>query len=134
MNKKIVLASIATIIAFGIGVSASQSVLTQKKYEDVLFLDATFYDDKKYVEITFSDTTNKTTSVVLEILGMEKSFQKTLDGPSFKITVPFDGEPQYGWKVVPVTLVVNHPDYGKIGVKTDIHIPGQKSQLIFTQL
>lgn len=134
MNKKIILAAVATIIAFGVGISVSQSASVQKKYEDVLLLDATFYDDKKYVEITFSDNTNKTTSVVLEILGMEKSFQKTLDGPSFKITVPFDKEPQYGWKVVPVTLVVSHPDFGKVGVKTDIHIPGQKSQLIFTQL
>ena len=134
MNKKIILAAVATIIAFGVGISVSQSASVQKKYENVLFLDATFYDDKKYVEITFSDNTNKTTSVVLEILGMEKSFQKTLDGPSFTITVPFDKEPQYGWKVVPVTLVVNNPDFGKVGVKTDIHIPGQKSQLIFTQL
>ena len=134
MNKKIILAAVATIIAFGVGISVSQSASVQKKYEDVLLLDATFYDDKKYVEITFSDNTNKTTSVVLEILGMEKSFQKTLDGSSFVITVPFDKEPQYGWKVVPVTLVVNHPDFGKVGVKTDIHIPGQKSQMIFTQL
>ena len=134
MNKKIILVAVATIIAFGIGISVSQSASVQKKYENVLFLDATFYDDKKYVEITFSDNTNKTTSVVLEILGMEKSFQKTLDGPSFTITVPFDKEPQYGWKVVPVTLVVNNPDFGKVGVKTDIHIPGQKSQMIFTQL
>ncbi len=134
MNKKIILAAVATIIVFGIGISISQSILVQKKYENVLYLDATFYDDKKYVEITFSDDTHKTTSVILEILGMEKSFQKTLDGPFFKITVPFTEEPQYGWKVVPITLVVNHPDFGKVGVKTDIHTPGQESKIIFTQL
>lgn len=134
MNKKIVLAAIATIIAFGVGISVSQSISVQKKYEDVLFLDATFYDDKKYVEITFSDKTNKTTNVVLEVLGMQKSFQKTFDGSFFKTTVPFDNEPEYGWKVVPITLVVTHPEFGKVGVKTDIHIPGQESKIIFTQL
>lgn len=134
MNKKIVLASIATIIAFGIGISISQSISVQQKYENLLFLDGTFYPEKKLVEITFSDKTQKTTSVVLEILGMEQSFQRTFEGHIFTIMVPFEKEPQYGWKVVPITLVVNHPEFGKIGVKTDIHDIGKSSGVIFTQL
>lgn len=123
-----------TIIVFGIGISISQSVMTQKKYENILYLDGTFHSDKKYVEITFSDKTQKTTKVVLEVLGMEKSYQKTLNGSSFTITVPFDKEPEYGWKVVPITLVVTHPDFGQVGVKTDIHNEGQSSKTIFTQM
>ena len=134
MNKKIILASIGTMIAFGIGISIFQSVSVQQKYQDLLYLDGTFYPDKKLVEITFVDKTQKTTSVVLEILGMEKSFQRTFDGNSFTITVPFDKVPQYGWKVVPITLVVNHQEFGKIGVKTDIHDVGKSSSMIFTQL
>ena len=63
LNKKILFASIATLIAFGIGISISQSVMVQKKYEEVLYLDGTFHPDKKYVEITFSDKTQKTTKV-----------------------------------------------------------------------
>lgn len=108
--------------------------MTQQKYEPVFDLDATFHPIQKQVEIKFSDKTGKTTNVVLEILGMETSFQKTLDGPSFTLMVPFDKEPQYGWKVVPITLVVNHQEFGKIGVKTDIHEEGQSSKTIFTQL
>ena len=134
MNKKIILASVITIIAFGIGISIFQSISVQQKYQDLLYLDGTFYPDKKLVEITFADKTQKTTSVVLEILGMEKSFQRTFDGHSFTITVPFDKEPQYGWKVVPITLVVTHPEFGKVGVKTDIHDVGKSSGTIFTQL
>ncbi|WP_100181990.1 hypothetical protein [Candidatus Nitrosotenuis aquarius] len=134
MNKKIVLASIATIIVFGIGISVSQSISVQQKYQNLLYLDGTFYPEKKLVEITFTDKTQKTTNVVLEILGMEKSFQRTFDGHSFTITVPFEEEPQYGWKVVPITLVVNHPEFGKVGVKTDIHDVGKSSSTIFTQL
>jgi len=134
MNKKIILASIATIIAFGIGISISQSNSVHEKYQDLLYLDGTFYPEKKLVEITFADKTQKTTSVVMEILGMEKSFQRTFDGYSFTITVPFEEEPQYGWKVVPITLVVNHPEFGKVGVKTDIHDVGKSSSTIFTQL
>ena len=134
MNKKIILASVVTMIAFGIGISVSQSIMVQQKYGDILYLDGTFYPDKKLVEINFTDKTQKTTSIILEILGMEKSFQRTFDGSSFTITVPFDKEPQYGWKVVPITLVVNHPEFGQIGVKTDIHDEGKSSTIIFTEL
>ncbi|MEM2160938.1 MAG: hypothetical protein QXN55_08300 [Candidatus Nitrosotenuis sp.] len=134
MNKKIILASIATIVAFGVGISISQSVAIQQKYENLLYLDGTFYPEKKYVEITFVDKTAKTTSSVLEILGMQPSFQKKFAGHSFTITVPFESEPQYGWKVVPITLVVTHPDFGQVGIKTDIHEVGKTSKMIFTQL
>jgi hypothetical protein len=134
MNKKIILASVSTIIAFGIGISISQSISVQQKYENLLFLDGTFYPEKKLVEITFSDKTQKTTNVVLEILGMEQSFQRTFDGHTFTILVPFEKEPQYGWKVVPITLIVTHPEFGNIGVKTDIHAVGKSSGVIFTQL
>lgn len=134
MNRKIVLASIATMVAFGIGISISQSVAIQQKYENLLYLDGTFYPEKKYVEITFVDKTEKTTSSILEILGMQPSFQKKFNGHSFTITVPFEGEPQYGWKVVPITLVVTHPDFGQVGIKTDIHEVGKTSKMIFTQL
>ncbi|NDB91791.1 MAG: hypothetical protein EB149_03565 [Thaumarchaeota archaeon] len=134
MNKKVILASICTIIAFGVGISIYQSASVQQKYENILFLDGTFHPDTKQVEITFADKTQKTTGVVLEILGMEKSFQKTFAGHSFTISVPFDGEPQYGWKVVPITLVIEHPDFGKVGIKTDIHDEGKSSKTIFSQL
>jgi hypothetical protein len=134
LNKKIILASIGTIIAFGIAISISQSISVQQKYENLFFLDGTYYPEKKLVEITFSDKTQKTTSVVLEILGMEQSFQRTFNGHTFTLTVPFEKEPQYGWKVVPITLIVNHPEFGKVGVKTDIHDVGKSSSVIFTQL
>jgi len=134
LNKKIILAAVGTIIALGIGISVSQSIMVQEKYSKVFYFDATFYEEKKYVEITFSDQSKKTTNVVLEILGMEESFQKTFSGSDFTITVPFDKEPQYGWKTVPVTLVVEHPEFGKVGLKTEVHMPGQQPKVIFSQL
>ncbi|AJZ75242.1 hypothetical protein [Candidatus Nitrosotenuis cloacae] len=133
-KKKVILASITTILVLGIGISISQSIMTQQKYENVFYLDATFHQSQKQVEIKFSDNTSQTTGVVLEILGMETSFQRTFNGNSFTLMVPFDGEPQYGWKVVPITLVVSHPEFGKVGLKTDIHSEGQSSKVIFTQL
>lgn len=134
MNKKIIIAAVSTIIAFGIGISVSQSMMIQEKYSQIFYFDATFYGDKKYVEITFADDTKQTTETVLEILGMENSFQRTFEGWSFKTTVPIEGEPQYGWQTVPVTLVVIHPEFGKVGIKTEIHEEGQEAKVIFGQL
>ena len=133
MNKKIVIAAVATIIAFAIGLSVFQSYQVQQKYAGVFDIDATYYSDKGNVQIVFTDNTGKATKTTLEILGMEESFQRTFDGPSFSITVPFEKEPEYGWKTVPVTVVVEHPEFGKVGLKTDIHTPDQKGHIIFTQ-
>ncbi|QLH09038.1 hypothetical protein [Candidatus Nitrosotenuis sp. DW1] len=134
MNKKITLAVVLTIIVFGIGLSVVQNTQNSEKYSRVFYLDATFYKDKKYVEIKFDDSTQKTASSVLEIQGMETSFQKTFTGSNFTIQVPFDSVPKYGWKTMPVTLVVVHSEFGKVGVKVDIHDFGEPSgNLIFSE-
>ena len=132
MNKKIILAVVFTIIVFGIGISIVQNMENSKKYSKIFYLDATFYKDKKYVEIKFNDSTQKTTKAILEIQGMEKSFQKIFTTSDFVIQVPFDDVPKYGWKTMPVTIMIEHLEFGKVEVKTDIHNFGdQSSGLIF---
>lgn len=134
MNKKITLAVVFTIIALGIGISVVQNTVNSQKYSGIFHLDATFYKEKKYVEINFLDTTQRTKKAVLEIQGMEQSFQKTFSGSNFTIQVPFEDVPKYGWKTMPVTLVVEHPEFGKVGVKTDIHNQDeQASRTIFSE-
>ncbi|MFN3655233.1 MAG: hypothetical protein ACK4TO_07920 [Candidatus Nitrosotenuis sp.] len=135
MNKKIVLAAVGTIIAFGIGISIFQSIETSEKYSKIFYLDATFYEDRKYIQIKFDDVTEKTSNVTLEILGMEQSFQKKFSGSHFDIQVPFDGVPEYGWKSMPITLVVEHYEFGKVGLKTEVHNYQQpSSKVIFSEL
>ena len=134
MNRKITLAVIFTIIVFGIGISIVQNTKNSEKYSGIFHLDATFYKEKKYVEIKFDDSTQKTAKITLEIQGMEPSFQKIFTGSNFTIQVPFDDVPKYGWKTMPVTLVVENPEFGKIGVKTDIHDQDkQASRTIFSE-
>ena len=89
--------------------------------ENIFFLDATFYEDEQYVEITFEDKSQSTNSAVLEILGMETSFQKTFVGSNFIERVDFVNEPKYGWQIHPITVQVKHSELGKIGLKTEIH-------------
>ncbi|CAE6498337.1 MAG: hypothetical protein QXE84_06355 [Candidatus Nitrosotenuis sp.] len=135
MNKKLILAAVATIFAFGIGISVVQNAYVSEKYSQIFHVDALFDPEKKSVQITFDDTTKKTKRVTLEILGMESSFQRIFESSSFTTYVPFGSAPQYGWRSMPVTFVAEHEELGKIGIKIDIHNVGEpRGSIIFSQL
>jgi len=79
------------------------------------------YYDAGYVEISYFDKSEKTTSVVLEILGMENSFQKSFSDSQFIEIVQFQNEPKYGWAIHPIVLEVEHEEFGHVQIKTEIH-------------
>lgn len=79
------------------------------------------YYESGYVEISFSDNSEKTELVVMEILGMEESFQKKYADSEFIEIVEFSNIPKYGWAIHPVVLEVDHPELGHIQIKTEIH-------------
>ena len=83
-------------------------------------VDAVYYDTG-YVEVSFSDKSQKTTNVVMEILGMDESFQKTFSDSEFIEIVPFPNEPKYGWAIHPIVLEIDHDELGHIQLKTEIH-------------
>lgn len=83
------------------------------------------YDDSGIVKITFSDKSEKTSSAVLQILGMEESFQKTFSGSEFVEEVPFPDVPKYGWKTQPVVIDIEHAKLGHVQLKTEIYSPGE---------
>ena len=89
-------------------------------------IDATYYD-KGYVEISYHDKSESTNHVVLEILGMDESYQKTISGSTFLETVSFPVVPKYGWQVHPVTFLIDHQKLGKVSLKTEIHPFGEPS-------
>jgi len=120
-QKIIPVASIIFISILAILFLANTSQLDKETLSQAFVVDAIYYESEKIVVISFDDTTKKSTSVVLEILGMEKSFQKTFSSSSFVERVPFSIKPQYGWEIHPITFVVTHKDFGKIGIKTEIH-------------
>ena len=87
-------------------------------------IDAVYYDSG-HVEISFLDKSDNTTLVVMEILGMEESFQKTFSDSEFVEIVPFPNLPKYGWSVHPVVLEIDHKEFGHIQLKTEIHPLGE---------
>jgi len=87
-------------------------------------IEAVYYDSG-YVEISYFDTSDKTNSVVMEILGMEESFQKTFSDSEFIEIVSFPNIPKYGWPIHPVVLEIDHTEFGHIQLKTEIHPLGE---------
>ncbi len=79
------------------------------------------YSDSGHVEISYLDKSGNTNSVVMEILGMEESFQKTFSNSEFIEIVPFPNLPKYGWPIHPVVLEIDHKELGHIQLKTEIH-------------
>ena len=79
------------------------------------------YYETGHVEISFFDKSGKTTLVVMEILGMDESFQKTFSNSEFIEIVPFPNIPKYGWAIHPIVLEIDHEELGHIQLKTEIH-------------
>ena len=87
-------------------------------------IEAVYYDSG-HVEVSYFDKSGKTNSVVMEILGMEESFQKTFSDSEFIEIVPFPNLPKYGWQIHPVVLEIDHKEFGHIQLKTEIHPPDE---------
>ena len=126
----IVLVSVLAVIFF-----LESSSLDRELYSNTFTISAIYLQEQGIVEISFLDNSGKTQSTVLEILGMGESFQKNYVGPEFTEKVPFSSEPQYGWKTNPVTFVVEHEEFGTLGIKTEIHAPDEPvPSIIFSKL
>jgi len=109
--------------------------IDRELFANTFIVDAIYLEKEGYVEISFLDNSGKTKSVVLEILGMPESFQKNFVGSEFSERVPFSEPPKYGWKSNPITLVVEHEEFGKIGIKTEIHTPSEPHPaIIFSKM
>ncbi|MDA1346938.1 MAG: hypothetical protein O3C48_06945 [Crenarchaeota archaeon] len=83
------------------------------------------YYETGHVEISFFDKSGKTTFVVMEILGMDESFQKTFSDSEFIEIVAFPNIPKYGWAIHPIVLEIDHEELGHIQLKTEIHFPDE---------
>ena len=87
-------------------------------------IDAIYYDSG-HVEISFLDKTGQTDLVVMEILGMDETYQKSFSNSQFIEIVPFSNVPKYGWTVHPIVLEIDHKELGHIQLKTEIHPIGE---------
>ena len=135
MNRKIiVVASIIAIVAIVISIT-SDSALDESTISQTIFVDAVYEPKNKIVRITYNDNSEMTNLITLEILGMEKTFHKEFSQSSFVETVKINSEPKYGWSTTPVVFSINHDQFGKIGLKTEIYEQGElKPRIIYSKI
>ena len=135
MNKKIIaVASIIAIVSIVILVT-SDSALDESAISQTIFVDAVYEPKNKIVRITYDDNSEMTNLITLEILGMEKTFHKEFLQSSFVETIKINSEPKYGWSTTPFVFSINHDQFGKIGLKTEIYEQGEsKPRIIYSKI
>ena len=135
MNRKIiVVALIIATIAIVLSVT-SDSALDETTISQTIFVNAVYEPKSSIVKITYTDSSEKTNLVTLEILGMEQTFHKEFARNSFVETVQINSEPKYGWPSTPVVFSINHDEFGKIEIKTEIYEHDQsKPRIIYSKI
>ena len=135
MNKKIIATvSIISLTAIILSTS-SNSVLDESLISQTIFVDTVYEPENNLVKITYNDNSKKTNLVTLEILGMEQTFHKEFSQNSFVEIVQINSEPKYGWSTMPVVFSVNHDEFGKIGLKTEIYqMDESKPRIIYSKI
>jgi len=136
MNKKIIgVIFVVIIIILGFLVITNFNTQDQKILEQTFVISAVYFENDDYVEIGFHDKSNKTKNVTLEILGMPTSFHKEFVSSMFVEKIHFSYIPKYGWQSIPVTILVEHEEFGTIGIKTEIRPVGENpAMIIFSKL
>nr|AIF20530.1 hypothetical protein [uncultured marine thaumarchaeote KM3_90_E04] len=135
MNKKIIAIGLVIIIIIIVISGTFDFALDESTISQTIFVDAVYDPKNNLVKITYADESDKTNLVTLEILGMEKTFHKEFSQSSFVETVPMNSEPKYGWSTMPVVFSINHDEFGKIGLKTEIHQQDElKPKVIYSKI
>jgi len=96
--------------------------------------DAVYLKDQNSINITFVDTTGKSSFAILEILGMDETYHEEFDisDSKFSKLIPLEKIPKYGWKTTPVTLEITYENF-IVKMKTEIHEQNDSaSEVIFS--
>ena len=131
MNKKIIVVFVgASIIVASLASFVNFNSLDHKILEQTFAISAVYFENDGYIELSFHDKSNKTKNVTLEILGMPTSFHKEFVSSTFVEKIQFLSTPKYGWQSIPVTILVEHEEFGKIGIKTEVRSVGENPAMI----
>ena len=135
--KKTTSVIITAIIVAGIAFSLTEQFDSDNSVIlDQIEFDAVYLESENFIKISFDDKSKNTKSAILEILGMDVTYHKEYifnDESSFIEMVYLEKIPKYGWKTTPVTLEINHSQFGKIGLKTEIYEQGDSIPKIIVE-
>ena len=135
MSKKIIIMILGVaIIVLSLIFFPNSNSIDHKILEQTFEVKAIYFANDGYAEVLFHDKSNKTKHVVLEILGMPKSFHREYASSSFVEKIQLDSIPSYGWQSIPIILSVTHEELGDVGIKTEIRPLGEiPAKIIFSR-
>lgn len=97
-------------------------------YSGTFYADAAWDPVTGNVTITYTDRSMATERVTLEVLGLATTLQKNHTSSHFVEQVKFGGVPANGWRAHPVTFAVSHAELGEVGIKVEVHGPGEPAE------
>ena len=116
---------IVAIIVAGVAFSITDQLNTKESHIlDQIEFYAVYLESSKTVQISFIDKSNQTQSAILEVLGMDVTYHQEYlfeNKSKKKKKMYLESIPKYGWKATPVTLEIQHSEFGKVGLKSEIH-------------
>lgn len=97
-------------------------------YSGTLYADAEWNPATGNVTVTYTDRSMATERVTLEVLGLATTLQKNHTSSHFVEQVEFGSVPANGWRAHPVTFAVTHGELGEVGIKVEVHGPGEPAR------
>ena len=76
MIKKLVIGACLSVIAIIMVLAISNSPIDESMISQTISVDALYKPENNTIEITYVDVSEKTDSVIIEILGMDETFHK----------------------------------------------------------
>ena len=114
--------------------------------DDKLAMSQTFVVEAKYkpskgvISLYYEDQSKMTDKLIIEIWGLPQTYHKEFEcdlgalaenakhenvcPDMVSATIKLDFIPKYGWESIPVVFTVDHKEFGKISIKTEIYESG----------
>ena len=117
----------------------------------VIEVDAKYKPEKGMITIFYKDKSTGTDKLILEIWGLPQTYHKEFEcdvgalaanakhesacPDTFLANIKLDSVPKYGWESIPVVFTVDHNQFGKISIKTEIYETGDpKPRIIYSPI
>ena len=132
-------------------------VLTMPTDDEKSEMSQTFLVEAKYkpsrgiISIYYEDKSKMTDKLIIEIWGLPQTYHKEFEcdvgalaanakhesacPDTFLANIKLDSVPKYGWESIPVVFTVDHNQFGKISIKTEIYETGDpQPRVIFSTI
>ena len=118
---------------------------------ETLLVEAKYKPAKGVISVFYEDKSKMTDKLIIEIWGLPQTYHKEFECdigalaenavhenvcPDFvSATIKLDFIPKYGWESIPVVFTVDHKEFGKISIKTEIYEVGDpKPRVIYSPI